>query len=99
MLKIIAAGALAAFIAYVVYEGATPARSGLIETAGPQRGLKGNRLPLGPPTFDCSQMAWPHARGNCPSNRVRPDDRSITPREVRIVRLDRVVTAGFRRSV
>jgi hypothetical protein len=91
MLKILAAAALAAFTLYVVYDvTGTPGISALVETPAPQRGVKGDRLPVRLPVLDCSQMGWPHSRGNCPENRAQPGDQPLEPREVRIVRVDRL---------
>ncbi len=88
MLKILAAAALAASTLYVVYDvTGAPGISTLMETPAPQRGVKGDRLPIRVPVLDCSQVAWPHSRSDCVRNRVQPDDRSLEPREVRIVRV------------
>src|SRR5262245_60291766 len=89
MLKIIPAAALAACIVYDVANSGLPT---VVEAASP-RGVKGDRLPIRPPALDCSQMGWSHSQGNCARSRMQPDDRSLEPREVRIVRLDRLSVA------
>jgi hypothetical protein len=48
-------------------------------TSIPQRGLKGDRLPVGPA---CSQRAWPNYENHCVRRPALPAGR---PREVRIV--------------
>jgi hypothetical protein len=77
MLKTIAAIAVAGIFLTAIDLGT----DGAVETAGPQRASKGNRLPIGPA---CSQAAWPYYESKCVRDTTPPQGR---PQEVRVVRI------------
>lgn len=85
MLKIMTAVLFAALIV-----GATtfaPRESEAIEPSGPQRSLKGDRLPTQVPVPACAHSAWPYYEAKCMHDRTQPATRT---RETRIVMIDRV---------
>ena len=87
MVKVIAAVLLAALAGGVTTFA--PRVSAATEPSGPQRSLKGDRLPIHVPVPACAQSAWPYFEAKCIHNRTQPATRT---RETRIVMLDRVPT-------
>jgi hypothetical protein len=85
MLKIIAAVLFAALVGGVTTFA--PRVSEATEPSGPQRSLKGDRLPIRVPVPACAQSAWPYHDAKCMHDRTQPATRA---RETRVAMIDRV---------
>ena len=85
MLKIVGAVLFAALVGGVTTFA--PRVGEATEPSGPQRSLKGDRLPILVPAPACAQSAWPYYEAKCMRDGTQPATRA---RETRVVMIDRV---------
>jgi hypothetical protein len=92
MLKTVYAVAIAAIAAACFV--AFPSLSFQVEASSSVLGAKADRADVRPLGVDCGQKAWPYFDGACLRDARNP---LVTPRDVRIVSMDRLPGANFGR--